>query len=443
MRTVTWTAGSNAPPVSPAEEPLLYLALDGSAPRAGTLCVRLINLDELSIGRGSARGLRAGTDHGVRLDVPDSWLSENHFAIEKRGHSYVAIDRGSKNGTFANGKGLQSHTLEDGDLIHAGAHLFLFRRAPVAPETSALPSPLRTHVAHLADRFLELARAARSNIPILVGGETGTGKEVMARHIHELSARSGPFVALNCGALPKNILEAELFGAKKGAFSGAEADRPGLVRTADRGTLFLDEIAELPLESQATLLRVLQEREVLPLGSNKPVPVDLRVVAATHQDLDALCERGTFRNDLYARLLGFDLELPPLRDRTEDIGDLIAALWPNDATPTRLHPEAARALLSYDWPLNIRELERALQTAAAVASGTMIELKHLPAAVQGGLKERARATPGPAISSAAELAALVAQHEGNISAIARALSTSRSQVRRLLRRHGLDTDKPG
>src|SRR5437588_230906 len=167
---------------------------------------------------------------------------------------------------------------------------------------------------------------ARARIPVLLLGETGTGKELIARAVHDLSGRTGPFLAVNCGALPETLVESELFGYRKGAFSGAYEDRPGLVRSSDKGTLLLDEIGSLPLPAQAALLRVLQEEEVVPVGATRPLRVNLRVVAATHEDLGVLASQELFRADLLARLSGFTLDLPPVRERREDVGLFLTSL---------------------------------------------------------------------------------------------------------------------
>jgi DNA-binding NtrC family response regulator len=275
----------------------------------------------------------------------------------------------------------------------------------------------------------------------VVRGETGTGKELVARAIHVLSQRKGPFVAVNCGALPETLVEAELFGAKRGAFSGATADRIGLVRGADGGTLFLDEIAELRPSSQAALLRVLQEREVMALGDTRAVKVDVRFVAATHRDLEDMVGRGTFRDDLYARLLGFELELPGLRERREDLGLLVRALLGrrpggNEASFT---PAAVRLMHAYRWPHNIREFERALASAVALADGRPIDVADLPAVMQ-----RVPTTPELPMndddSLRARLVELLEAHRGNIAAVARVLDKDRMQIHRWVRRFDIDLD---
>jgi DNA-binding NtrC family response regulator len=280
---------------------------------------------------------------------------------------------------------------------------------------------------------------------MLLVGETGTGKEVAARAIHARSGRKGELVAINCGALPATLMEAELFGHSRGAFSGAVTARLGLVRSADKGTLFLDEIGELAPTAQAALLRVLQEREVLPVGEDRPVVVDLRLVAATQRDLNAAVREGRFRPDLYARLAGHVVSLPALRDRREDIGLLIEDIRANHR-PIRFAPAALRVLLRYDWPLNIRELEQAISTAIALAPGDVVKPEHLPAVVRSGRTRGAAELP-PAVglelddddhSLRATLTDLLSRHEGNVVAVAKALGKERSQIYKWVKRVGID-----
>jgi transcriptional regulator with PAS, ATPase and Fis domain len=276
-------------------------------------------------------------------------------------------------------------------------------------------------------------------VPIELLGESGTGKEVVARALHALSGRAGRLVAVNCGAIAGNLVESELFGSRRGAFSGAE-DRVGHVRTADRGTLLLDEIGDLPLPAQAALLRVLQEGEVVPVGDSVPIAVDVRVIAATHRDLDAKVAAGEFRADLLARLGGLRATLPPLRDRREDLGLILA-----EAGPRALTREAGRALLAHDWPLNIRELRQAIDAAIALAGDAAIGLEHLPEPVR-----RAHLQPGDEAAVDAlsaedravrdRLVELLREHRGNVAAVARSLGKARPQVHRWLRRFHLDAD---
>lgn len=221
-----------------------------------------------------------------------------------------------------------------------------------------------------------IGRAAAANSTVLITGETGTGKEIAALVLHRASARAGgPFVAVNCAAIPQELLESELFGHGKGAFTGAQSDRRGRVEQAHGGTLFLDEIGDMPLPMQAKLLRVLQERQVTPLGTNRVVAVDVRVVAATHRDLAAMVDAGTFRQDLLFRLNVIPLHLPPLRERVADILPLaehFLARASSAAARKHLSADAQRRLVTFAWPGNVRELANAIERASALAPGQVL-----------------------------------------------------------------------
>jgi len=475
MRTLSFAdePGSRAPRVA---APALVLVMDCAHPLEAPQYIDLNATDEVLIGRGTERGFEhtRNDDRGhLHVALADRWLSTQHVHLVRETDTWYLRDFGSKNGTWVNGQKITDIELHDEDLIEVGHTFFLFRvnadRTASPGDRQDVPDGLVTLNPQLAATFLHLPRLARANLPIVITGETGTGKEVMARAVHQMSDRSGEFLALNCGALPDTIIESELFGAEKGAFSGAVKSRTGLVRAADGGTLFLDEIAELPASSQAVLLRVLQEGEVLPVGATTPIKVDVRVLAATHQDLDARVEAGEFRRDLLARLRGFALHLPPLRERREDLGTLIAALLVRIAgdreSATRFTRQAARQLCLNHWPMNVRELEQVLRAALVMADGAEIDIAHLPAAITepsplhsgaapvatstSGQSPRAQ-SPSPAApaqvtsirasdpDAAERLLALARAHSGNIAAIARALGTSRSQVRRLLARHDID-----
>lgn len=242
----------------------------------------------------------------------------------------------------------------------------------------------------------EAERIAPVDVPVLILGESGTGKEVLARYIHSLSRRAeGPFLPVNVSALPADLVESELFGYRKGAFTGADRDRTGLFREADGGTLFLDEIGDLPLSLQPKLLRVLENREVLPLGDTRPVPVDVRIIAATNQDLEERISRGQFRQDLFYRLNVITLRLPPLRERMEDLPLLVEHFLELHSEQyglprKRLTGEAMAVLQGYDWPGNIRELAHVLARAVLLSEGEEIPA-HL---IRRALQQKGESTPG-------------------------------------------------
>ena len=413
----------------------LYLVLAGGKP-GGAARWSLTGIDRVEIGRGPARAVRrSGTT--LRVDCPDPYMSAGHLRFERERAHWAAIDAGSRNGILVGGARQEHAIVTAREIVEAGRSFFLLRTDEAAGpfELAAGGDPLATLDPALAARFDELRRIAASDVPVLVGGPTGTGKERIARAIHELSRRRGAFVAVNCGALPATLVESELFGHRKGAFSGAIADSPGLVVASSGGTLFLDEIGDLPAAAQAALLRVLEEHEVRAIGATAVTEVDLRVVAATHRDLDEMSTEGTFREDLLARLAGFDLELPTLAERRVDLGTMLAEIAP-DAT---FAAAAVRALLAYDWPRNIRELVRALDRARALAGGQEIALAHLP-------EEIATARPSPAATAASdarrdELVALLEKHRGNVSKVAAELGRVRQQVQRWLKRYGLDPER--
>ena len=227
-------------------------------------------------------------------------------------------------------------------------------------------------------------QVAPTESTVLIQGESGTGKEVIARYLHELSARTeGPFLSLNCGALPESLLESELFGHVKGSFTGAVRDKQGLFAAARGGTFFLDEIGEMSPATQVKLLRVLQEREAIPVGGTEAIPVDVRVVAATNRDLEDDIKRGRFRSDLYYRLNVINIHLPPLRDRRDDIPTFVRAFLDHIALergepPKQLAPDAVEVIMAYDWPGNVRELENALERAVTLTKGESIPRSAIP-----------------------------------------------------------------
>ena len=304
-----------------------------------------------------------------------------------------------------------------------------------------------------------LEQAAALDITVLLGGETGTGKELAARAIHYHSIRKEKrFVPVNCGALPPDLVESELFGHAKGAFTGAAAPKLGLFEEAHEGTLFLDEVGELPLAAQVKLNRVLQEKEIRRVGDNALAKVNARVVAATHRDLKAEVQAGRFREDLFYRLHVFPIRLPALRERLEDVPLLASHFLEKHARAMRreiadFHPDALRVLTSYAWPGNVRELENAVERAVAVCKATSIQDRDLP-----GELAHAPPTllpPGPVLASmpyrdAVEqaqervsreyLVALLTEFNGNVTKAAARAGMERESLHRLLKKHGLRPD---
>ncbi len=283
----------------------------------------------------------------------------------------------------------------------------------------------------------QAAAMARASAPVVVLGETGTGKEVMARALHASSPRAPhPFVAVNCGAIPAELLESELFGHARGAFSGAIRDKPGLFEDADRGTLLLDEVAELPQPPQVKLLRVLQDGEVRRVGESRTKRVDVRVIAATHRDLAALVGRELFREDLYYRLRVFSITLPPLRERREDILPLARHFLNLEGGARRSFTAAAqRALLAHTWPGNIRELSNAVRHGAALAGEGDLGREHFPEEVRSGRPGASGASR--ALRTLAEvqrehIQAVLAACGGNHSNAARVLGIARNTLWRKL-----------
>lgn len=451
--------------------PYLFLALESGRPTGGSARICLEGVDEIVIGRAVERRVSRSVAKGTRvitLGVPDPFLSRAHARIRRHAHGMEISDLGSSNGTVLDGSAVSQAEVEDGAWIELGHTFFRFRTiAATEPADDILDGAeaepgLATVLPPLEARISELVRCASTALSIVLRGPSGAGKDVVALIVHRLSKRPGPLVAVNCGAIPADLVESELFGHRRGAFSGAIADKIGLVATADRGTLFLDELGDLPGPAQPALLRALQDRAIRPVGETTTSPIDFRVVAATHRNLEAMVEAGTFREDLWSRIHGFSFELPALGARVEDFGTLVSHLF-DHLCPDRdaaLAPDAARAMLRYAWPRNIRELEKALEASLALAGDDVIDLHHLPPAIREGaiqsgvLSLPSEAELGPAHDDSPasppaipdprrdQLAAALNEHGGNVSAVARALGKPRSQVQRWMRRWGLRATSP-
>ena len=333
----------------------------------------------------------------------------------------------------------------------------LTRVLEAAPEAAPLssPNPDTTAPAEFADMvgvsermkktYRLIAKVALQRHPVLIMGESGTGKELVARAIHTHGPwRDQPFVPVDCGALPPTLIESELFGHVKGAFTGAAQSRQGLLAAAGSGTIFLDEIGELPVELQSRLLRALQEHEIRPLGSNERIQFEARIIAATNQDLEAGVNRGAFRKDLYFRLNVVSIKMPSLRDRKEDIPALVRhflARFGNEKSVTLISDQALGRLMSYDWPGNVRELENCIQRAVSLGSGTFIQMQDLPSAM---LYHLARKSPSrqdlstlQALEQQAIRQALQATGGDRVRA-AKLLGIGKTTIYRKLKEYGID-----
>lgn len=439
----------------------------------------------------SERDLIIGRDPSSGICIPEAAVSRQHARVHFRDGRWWIKDLGGRNGTLVGGQFVHERALEAGDEIRVGDAIFKFVDAGAESyaryriDGSRLEGALPVSGSRIVGGYQvarlgsALERVSRTEISVILLGESGTGKEVFASQLHDWSGRRGAFQALNCAAIPATLLESELFGHKRGAFSGADRDKPGLVRAAEGGTLFLDEIGDMPQEAQAKLLRVLQSREIIPVGATAPEHVDVRVVCATHRDLNQLQTEGRFRGDLYARLNEYSLRLPPLRERKEDIYALCRAFFTRQGRP-EIVPNFAfmTGLLHYHWPFNVRELEAAIKRGVALCEGQELDASHLPDvvkevmqgyAIRGGegptshfppasaAASTARAidphlvsqgeAPGPgrrpssATPSEQELRTALAQHHGNVAAVGRQFGKERMQVHRWMKRYGINIDE--
>ncbi|MCE9578576.1 MAG: sigma 54-interacting transcriptional regulator [Deltaproteobacteria bacterium] len=371
---------------------------------------------------GGALVIGRGADADVRVE--DASLSRRHARVTVDGGAIAIEDLGSANGTRVGGVAIaagRATPVPIGVAIELGDVMMVVRGDD---------APVPRHEAG-DERLLE--RVARSHVNVLIVGETGAGKERMAERIHRASRRAaGPLVRVNCAALADTLLDSELFGHEKGAFTGAAATRVGLIEAASGGTLFLDEVGELSASAQAKLLRVLEQREVVRVGAVQPIAVDVRFVAATHRDLPAMAADGRFRQDLYFRLDGFALRVPPLRERTGELPGLATALLV-DASAREGHPppplaaDALAAMLAYAWPGNVRELRNALDRALLRWTGEgPLTAAHLALPTSG-----APISPAPAADDDAEkqrILAALEQHRGNQTAAAKDLGISRRTI---------------
>ncbi len=416
------------------------------------------------------------------LVIDDDTVSRNHCKIFREGDHYMIADLGSTNGTFVNRVRVREAYLHENCTITLGKTDIKFQ--PIDEKLRIIPSD-RERYGDLLGRdrkmreiYAILEKIAPTDTTVVIEGETGTGKEVVARTIHQQSRRrDGPFIVFDCGAVPANLIESELFGHEKGSFTGAISTRQGVFELAHGGTVFLDELGELDLDLQPKLLRVLEQREVKRVGGAKPIKVDVRIVAATNRDLEAEVHAGRFREDLFYRLTVVRLSLPPLRERQEDI-ELLARHFLAQGSFNRDHlggrkvagfaPSVLERLKHYEWPGNVRELHNVIERAVSFAEGDLVELHDLPEhlAYTRGAAEPQSAETNPSILlpevraeaiagtfkdakeqwvasfEADYIASLIKKNKGNISHAAREADIDRKYFRKLMKKYGINVDEP-
>ncbi len=433
----------------PVRVPLLLIVGDnkGNVPQGRA---RLATFSgSLVVGRREATQNDPGQSS---LVLPDKMISGQHMAISPAPEEgvYELTDLSSTNGTVVDGEPVETTVkLRDGSVIFVGSHVLVFRVATMA-ELSAIEAelakpmgPVATVNPVLAAICRKLRKLAVAGEEVLLTGETGVGKEVYAAAIHRASARTGRFVAINCAAIPRELVESELFGYARGAHSQAAMAKPGIIEEAENGTLFLDEIGEMPPELQTKLLRFTQDRMLAPVGGLRSRRIETRIVAATSRTT-APSQSGSLglRTDLAARLGAEPIRIPPLRERIEDLGALSAHFLGDRSKPLEL--SAFQALCLYQWPGNVRELGKVIASAEALARDSdRISVEHLPANVVAAPKIRShhgrrKSRPPP---DAAELEALIRRFRGNMMRVARELDRKPALVYRWAKRFGLNVDE--
>lgn len=369
-------------------------------------------------------------------------VSREHAVIKRSGALPILRDLSSRNGIFVNGQREQVRPVGPGDVIRIGEWVGLVRELPsddpAVGDFGEIAGGLYGGYT-LRAALAEAETAARTDLPIIVQGETGTGKEGLTRAIHAWSGRTGPLVAVDCGALPADLAEGLLFGHRKGAFTGADRAHEGFFRAADQGTLLLDEVLNLPLAIQAKLLRALEERQVVPVGESRAVSVDLRVVCAAQSPLREAVAAGRFRADLLARLDGLTVVLPPLRERKEDIVPLFREfLARSEPAFVAVEAKPIETLLLYDWPLNVRELVllarriRALRPEEPILKRSMLPERMLAPLREAPPAARVGRAPVDDAETLEALVGAVREQGGNVTRAAAALGISRARAYRVL-----------
>lgn len=395
--------------------------------------------------------VRVGSRPGNDLILEDSAVSRIHFEIAADHIGYRIRDLDSRNGTWVDGYRVVEMYLRSGCVIRAGGSELRFslleEEVDIPATSSAGYGPLVGSSLPMREIYALVDRAAPTDVTVLIQGETGTGKELVARAFHERSSRAqGPFVVLDCGAVPATLLESEIFGHEKGAFTGARYHHKGKFEQADGGTIFLDEIGEVSAKMQVELLRVLEEKSVTRVGGGKPVPTDFRVVAATHRDLRAVSDQGEFRDDLFWRLNVVSIEVPPLRERPGDIAILARYFLDRFSSsmnrrPMHLSAEALELLGSYAWPGNVRELQNAIERAVVLGKTPEIRPSDLPLRVAQAAGRAAPRTRSLSEMERAHIRAILDETAWNITHAARILDVDRGTLYNKIRRYELE--RPG
>ena len=410
--------------------------------------------------------------------IEDETVSRHHCRIVQEDDDYVLVDPGSTNGTFINGVRIREAFLAPGLILTVGSTQIQFspmdEHVEVVPSESEKFGSIVGRSVAMREIFGILEKIAPTTATVVIEGETGTGKEVFAKTIHQMSKRSeAPFIVFDCGAVPESLIESELFGHEKGSFTGAIMTRKGLFEMAHGGTIFLDELGELSLDLQPKLLRVLEQREVRRVGSNKSTPVNVRVIAATNRNLEEEVRAGRFREDLFYRLSVVRLTLPSLRDRVEDIPLLVkhflGQLEINKGAAGELRvrqasPAALAALTRYTWPGNVRELVNVVERACSFAEGDTMQPDDLPDYITGSgeplrSSQEMAMIDAPGRDQLVELPfkdakeewissferdyilELLKRHHGNISQASREADIDRKYFRKLMVKHGIDSDQ--
>ena len=436
----TTVSGSGAPRPAGAQE-LLVLAWLFPRAQAPT-ALSWEGGDEKTIGR----------DPSCATELSGNDVSRRHAALRRSdaGSVVTLTDLGSRNGVRVSGQAVTSVPLARGDVVRLGGWIAVVTGTP--GELREIAPGLWGGTA-LGAALAPLQRAATSDLPIVLEGETGTGKEMAAGALHRWSGRTGPLVAVNCAALPEGLAESELFGHRRGAFTGADRASPGFFRSAEGGTLLLDEVSDLPLPLQAKLLRVLEQREVQPLGETRPVPIDVRVVVAGQQSLMESARAGRFRPDLLARLDGLTVRLPPLRERREDVVPLFTRLLAevSHGRAPAFDSDVAERLCLHDWPFNVRELVLLVRRLLTLnGAESTLRAEHLPERIGQAAPPSAASAAAPKLAAppaapaeAVELPALMSALRtagGNVARAAAMLGISRQRAYRLMEGQAVDLE---